>query len=81
MGRGRSLFSQSGGPSGPAGGSRGAPLPGDRRIQRLGLSEAGEALHAALRAERQAVAARMLGRLSCAEQAQLAALLARMVAD
>jgi DNA-binding MarR family transcriptional regulator len=50
----------------------------DRRVQRLALTPQGAALVASLQAERQAVAARMLGKLSKVEQAQLAALLARL---
>lgn len=50
----------------------------DRRVQRLALTQQGAALVASLKAERQAVAARMLGKLSKAEQAQLATLLARL---
>ena len=51
----------------------------DRRVQRLALTAAGEALVASLRRERQAVAARMLGKLSAADRAQLSELLARLV--
>jgi DNA-binding MarR family transcriptional regulator len=52
--------------------------PGDKRVQRLALSAAGQALHAALQQHRQAVSKRLLGRLAPAEQAQLGALLAKM---
>jgi DNA-binding MarR family transcriptional regulator len=50
----------------------------DRRVQRLHVTEAGQALHARLRRERDALSQRMLASLSQAEQAQLAALLAKL---
>jgi DNA-binding MarR family transcriptional regulator len=53
----------------------------DRRVQRLFVTEAGEQLHGKLRRWRQAVAHRLMGRLSEEEQAQLARLLARMRPD
>ena len=56
-----------------------APDPDDRRVQRLALSAQGEALVATLKRERQVVSARMLGKLTKAEQAQLAGLLARLL--
>ena len=51
----------------------------DRRLQCLNLTAAGAALMESLQRERQHVSARMLGKLSAAEQKQLAALLARLV--
>lgn len=55
--------------------------PDDKRMQRLALSPAGEALDAALRRERQTVATRLLARLDDGEQATLARLLEKMRGD
>lgn len=55
--------------------------PCDRRVQRLFLSEEGLQLHGHLQRQRQAVGARLLGKLSAEEQAQLGALLAKIRAD
>lgn len=57
------------------------PDASDRRVQRLFLTEAGEALHIHLQRERQAVGARLLGKLDVREQAQLSSLLARIRPD
>lgn len=51
---------------------------GDRRVQRLFLSEAGERTHRQLAGERKAIGRRLLGALDAEEQAQLGRLLARL---
>ena len=53
----------------------------DRRVQRLEATEAGQTLHARMRAVRDAEARALLGRLTLAEQAELARLLARLLGD
>jgi DNA-binding MarR family transcriptional regulator len=50
----------------------------DRRAQCLFATEAGEALHARMRAQRRAIARSLLDGLDADEQAQLAVLLGRM---
>jgi MarR family transcriptional regulator, temperature-dependent positive regulator of motility len=50
----------------------------DRRVQRLQLTPAGDAVHARMRQARDAWAAQLLARLSTQEQQQLAGLLAKL---
>lgn len=50
----------------------------DRRAQCLFTTEAGEAVHARMRAERRALARRLLSSLDTQEQAQLAGLLGKL---
>ncbi|NDY93774.1 MarR family winged helix-turn-helix transcriptional regulator [Ideonella livida] len=57
---------------------RRAPDAQDRRVQRLHLTPEGEAVHARMRAVRDAEARQLLGRLTAPEQTQLAALLAKL---
>lgn len=56
------------------------PHAHDRRAQCLFTTEAGEAIHARMRAQRRALAKSLLGRLDTAEQAQLALLLGKLKA-
>ena len=57
------------------------PDPADRRSVRLGVTESGRGLLDRLRARREAKAEELFGRLTAAEQEELARILARVLDD